>query len=238
MIVSIVGGAGGVGTVLAERLAGAGHSITLAVRDPNAEKVSAAVAKVAKAARLPDRVASSTIRPACDGADVVLIATPGMPTAKLWAPVVESMGPCKGKPIIDCTNPLTPWPELDISTDRNSTSATEEIASLMPEAAGVWKAFNTVGIPVLAEPAFEGKSATMLYAGPGKAESEEAFNLVTKVIGEVGFDPLYVGPSIKARNLESLAEIWIHMALRYNDLPYQKEKASDSKGFAWSVLFR
>lgn len=238
MIISIVGGSGGVGTTLAERLAAAGHSITLAVRDPKAEKVSTAVAKISKAAKLPDSVTSSTVKSACDGAEVVLIATPGMPTAKLWEPVVSSMGACAGKPIIDCTNPLTAWPELDISTDRNATSATEEIASLMPEAAGVWKAFNTVGIPVMAEPVFDGKAATMLYAGPEKEKNTVAFDAVTKVIGDVGFDPVYVGPAVKARNLEAVAEMWIHMALRYKDLPYQKDRATDPRGFAWSVLFR
>jgi 8-hydroxy-5-deazaflavin:NADPH oxidoreductase len=236
MIIAVVGGSGEVGSTLGARLAAAGHAVTIAARDPGAERVTAAVAKVRAAVRAPGSAAGATVRAACDAADVVVVCVPGQPAAEGWAPIVAAMGPCAGKAVIDVTNPLTAWPALELSVDRNSTSATELLAGLLPECGGVFKAFNTVGVPVLADPKFGGRMASMLYAGPSAGEGGAAFKAVTTLIRDVGFEPVYVGPQRQARNLESVAEMWIHMALRYKDLPYQQDH--DSKAFGWSVLFR
>jgi predicted dinucleotide-binding enzyme len=78
MIISVVGGSGGVGTALAARLAAAGHSIVLASRDPAAEKVQAAKKKIASAAKLPESVSALSIREACDKSDAVVSLESGV----------------------------------------------------------------------------------------------------------------------------------------------------------------
>ena len=50
----------------------------------------------------------------------------------------------------------------------------------------------------------------MLFAGPGEAETKD---LVVNVIRGVGFSPFHVGPIRYARNLEAMAELWVHMAV-------------------------
>lgn len=44
------------------------------------------------------------------------------PGAQVVAPLVDYEGV-----VLDATNPLTPWPELNLSVDQNTTSAAEEI---------------------------------------------------------------------------------------------------------------
>jgi predicted dinucleotide-binding enzyme len=105
----------------------------------------------------------------------------------------------------------------------------------LPYEAGVFKAFNTVGVDILSNPFMSGgEPATMMYAGPPGPSA--AFDTVTTVIRDSGFEPLYVGPARQARNLESIAEAWIHMANIYKDLPYKKDHGA--REFAWKVLFR
>lgn len=78
----------------------------------------------------------------------------------------------------------------------------------------VFKAFNTLGAEILGDPKIGGLSKTdMLFAGP--AEPGSAKETVTKIISDVGFRPVYVGPLRYARNLESLAELWIHAAVKF-----------------------
>jgi predicted dinucleotide-binding enzyme len=66
------------------------------------------------------------------------------------------------------------------------------------------QAFNTLGVEHMADAA--GKD--MLFCGPDNEKS-----VVAEVISAVGFKPFYVGPIRYARNLEAMAELWIHCAI-------------------------
>ena len=52
----------------------------------------------------------------------------------------------------------------------------------------------------------------MLFAG-GQLDDPGTRTIVEGVIRAVGFKPFYVGPIRYARNLEAMAELWIHMAV-------------------------
>ncbi len=67
-------------------------------------------------------------------------------------------------------------------------------------------AFNTIGVELLGNPQINGQKLTMLYAGP-----DDQQELVGQVVAGVGFIPEYVGPIRYARNLEAIAELWIHI---------------------------
>lgn len=62
-------------------------------------------------------------------------------------------------------------------------------------------------------------SASLLLVSPFPA---------LQVISTVGFAPVLVGPIRAARNLESIAELWIHMNIRYG--------FSNRSGFAFDLL--
>ena len=77
------------------------------------------------------------------------------------------------------------------------------LAAAVPDAF-VYKAFNTAGIPILANP--DGRTIgsgvgplTMMYAGPADQQQQK---VVEEVVLGVGFEPQYVGPIRYARNLE------------------------------------
>ena len=72
--------------------------------------------------------------------------------------------------------------------------------------AKVYKVFNTIGAEHMAPGQAAGKD--MFFCGP-----PEDSELVGQVVQAVGFKPIYVGPIRYARNLEAMAELWIHCAI-------------------------
>ena len=50
----------------------------------------------------------------------------------------------------------------------------------------------------------------MMIAGD---PDETSRKIVEEVVAGVGFKPFYVGPIRYARNLEAIAELWIHMGV-------------------------
>ena len=72
----------------------------------------------------------------------------------------------------------------------------------------MYKAFNTVGVEHMAHPdgsLVTGQRLTLLFAGSAARQAEAA-----ALIRTVGFLPHWVGHVRYARNLEALAELYIH----------------------------
>ncbi|CAE7752532.1 unnamed protein product, partial [Symbiodinium microadriaticum] len=78
-------------------------------------------------------------------------------------------------------------------------------------------AFNTTGSEHMAHP--DGSQIPgynfsqrgplkMLFCGP-----VEHHHVAAEVIAAVGFSPQYIGPIRYARNLEAIAELWVHLAV-------------------------
>lgn len=76
-------------------------------------------------------------------------------------------------------------------------------------------------------PARKGSRAAMVTHTKGPAAADAA-RLVERLITDCGFRPVWTGPIRYARNLESLAELWISMAY--------VSKARASKPFAFTVV--
>ena len=123
-----------------------------------------------------------------------------------------------GKIVIDATNPLGPYPGLEMRIWELGTSSGEILAAALPKSY-VYKAFNTIGADHMQDatgsniprhdPVKSGP-LTMLIAG---AEDKMQRAVVEDVVAGVGFAPKYVGPIRYARNLEALAELWIHLGV-------------------------
>ena len=155
----------------------------------------------------------ASVHDAIEWADAVILAT-STPTSKsAYEEFSKSLGSgVKDKVIIDATNPLTPYPGLELWTEGN-VSGGEILSSLLPESY-VFKAFNTLGFELMSVgdgstmPGFTGQRLTMLIAGP-----KDKRQVAERIVELVGFEPCYVGPIRYARNLEAIAELWIHVAL-------------------------
>ena len=188
MRIAIIG-AGRVGAALGSGWSRGGHEVVFGVRDPAAKTVP-----VGRAVSVAD---------AAQSADVVVLATPwsAAPAALVAA------GSCRGKVVIDCTNPILPGlTGLAVGT---SESAAERLAALAPEARVV-KAFNTTGSGNMERPRYGESRLTMLICG----DDADARRTVSDLARDLGFDPLDAGALSAARYLEPLAMLWIHLAYK------------------------
>ena len=135
-------------------------------------------------------------------ADAVVLATPAD-----QAKAAVSGLPLFGKTLIDCTNPFKA--DLSALEIGHSTSAAEKLAALVPDARVV-KAFNTVGYGILANPRFGDSKVMMMIAGDHAAAKQRTMSLAA----DLGFEPIDAGPLMQARLLESLAMLWISLAMK------------------------
>lgn len=205
MKVSIVG-AGNVGSILGGALLRSAGDIQLkyGVKTPSADKYH-------KLLKQQPKATVESVDQAVAWADVIILAIPAPISDTSLQQLADSLGPgIAGKVVIDVTNPMSQYPRLEIDWG-HATSMGERIASCLPES-HVFKAFNTIGAEYMAAadghsmPGFTGHRLTMLIAGP-----KEKKEVAEHVVELVGFEPCYVGPIRYARNLEAIAELWIHL---------------------------
>jgi len=139
---------------------------------------------------------------AAASADVVVLCTPWQGTQQ----AVQSCGGLGGKVVIDCTNPLTPdFSALEIGL---TTSGAEQVAS-WAAGAGVCKAMNQIGAPIMDGPQLPGKPV-MFVCG----DDDQAKSVTTALVSELGFETVDAGDLTAARLLEPYGLLWIHLALR------------------------
>ncbi|PNW73429.1 hypothetical protein CHLRE_14g631600v5 [Chlamydomonas reinhardtii] len=199
-------GAGQVGKTLGGKIART-NPVVYGVRD---------VSKYADLA-----AANQTVKPVAEAikdSDVVILTVPGAHDDAGIKSIAKSLGPeVKGKVLLDACNPLGAWPGLE-SRWTAGTSFGEVLAAELPDTV-VYKAFNTVPVEIMA--AADGSSIpevggplTLLYAG-----GPERHELAEEVIRAVGFVPVRVGPIRYARNLESIAEMYVHLSVPGAGLP-------------------
>ena len=190
MKIAIIG-AGRVGGALGTALRPKGHDIVYGVRAPE---------------RSQEHKATS-VAEAISGAEIVIMATPWSAAESL---VCEHAWSLANKILIDATNPLNPnGSGLAVGFD---TSGAEMLQSQAPEAR-VFKAFNSAGADVLANPHFAEGRAAMFVAGPDGADKKKVMELVT----ESGFDPVDAGSLKSARLLEPFAMLCFQTAQARKD---------------------
>jgi 8-hydroxy-5-deazaflavin:NADPH oxidoreductase len=201
--IAVLGG-GSVGSTLAAALAASGEAkrVVIAARDP--DKTRAALAEKG----LSSSIQVEHVDTALVSADVIILATPSASSDEAIEAIAKSLGDTNvaGKCIMDATNPLTTFQNgLEVRWSQG-TSGGEVLQSYLPSAF-VYKAFNTCGVEHMSSAS--GKD--MLFCGT--QTNKDALALASAVIGAVGFNPYYVGPIRYARNLEAMAELWIHCAI-------------------------
>jgi len=187
-------GAGKAGKALGGAFVRAGYSVVYASKSGES---------AAKTAAETGGTAAGSVRQAAEGADVVVLAVyyaaAGREVATEIAPVVE------GKVVIDVSNPVKP----DVSglVTEGGPSAAENYASWMP-GAHVVKAFNTIFSSVHGDPKAHGVMIDALFA----ADDEGARATVAELLRSIGFRPVYVGPLVRARELEAIG--FLNIALQ------------------------
>lgn len=183
-------GAGNIGSTLGRRWAAAGHSVTYGARSP--EKPELVALAEATASR------TATIANAIRDARVVLLAVPSAAVAELL--LTDGVaGLLNGKVVIDATNNIR-------SPVTNCAGA---ILAASP-GAHYFRAFNTLGWEVLANPVVAGTSSDMFFCGP---DGEER-TLVEALIADVGLRPIWVGGPDEANTVDGMLGIWLTLVMK------------------------
>lgn len=194
-------GSGNMGRALGKIWSNKGHKVLFSYsREPN--NLRALVDSIAPSALV------GTPAEAAQFGEVIFLAVP-------WVAVEDALsaaGSLDGKVVITCVSPLKPDFE-GLTTGLTAfleISAAETIAQLAPTAKVV-EAFNLTFAEILESESrqFGSEQASVFYCG----DDEQAKHVTAELIKESGYEAIDAGPLKTARTLESLATIWVQMAV-------------------------
>lgn len=189
MKITVVG-AGAVGSALMGALAER-HEVTLAARDPQSEKTTAALATLGGGVRC------DTIPQSVGTADVTILAIPGAGVPDF---VEEHEALLSGAVVIDASNDRS-------GGDGSPLHHLADWQRLAPDAV-VARAFCTLGWENFANPDYSGTPATLLWCGPGGEHGQT----ITDLIAGMGLDPVRIGGLEAADVLDGATRLWFQLA--------------------------
>jgi 8-hydroxy-5-deazaflavin:NADPH oxidoreductase len=163
-------GTGGVGTILATTLAGAGHSVTVGSREPG--RRSAGWTSPVPLAGLADAARS---------ADVIVNATPGQASLDLLRPLARELA---GKVLLDVANAVEQGPDgFAVALVHTGSSLAEELQRALP-ATRIVKSLNTLGpAAVMADPGALSTPPSAFLSGDDGAAKQ----VVTGLLANLGW---------------------------------------------------
>ncbi len=183
-------GAGRIGGTLGQRWAAAGHSVIYGARNPEKPEL------VALAAATASRTA--TIADAIGGARVVLLALPGATIGELLQ--TDGMTDLLNrKVVIDAAN----------NVQGTAMHSADAILAASP-GAYYFRAFNTLGWEVLADPVVAGVSSDMFFCGPDGDER----TVVEALAADVGLRPIWVGGPDEVNTVDGMLRIWLTLVMK------------------------
>jgi predicted dinucleotide-binding enzyme len=172
-------GSGRIGGTLGGLWAKAGHEVMFSSR--NLENDKALAASVGPTAR------AGSPRDAVSFGDVVLVAVPYSALPQLGKDLADVI---KGKVVIDTSNPIVAR-DGDIATWAREKGAGLASAELLP-GARIVRAFNAVGAGRL--PAIAQSQGGERIGMPIASDDANAVAVASRLIREVGFEPVLIGP--------------------------------------------
>ena len=186
-------GTGNVGAALGTEFAALGHTIVYGSRTPSSSEAAELVART-------DGDASATTQPeAVKGADIVVLAVPGM----LVEEITRSLGDLSGKIIIDPTNPID---RSGHGFKMGVTSSNGEIIQFAAPNASVVKAFNSLSWETMIDPEKSGGPVSIPLAG----NSADAKAVVAELVEGMGLEAIDLGGIENAHWVEGMLIMWLN----------------------------
>jgi len=203
-------GIGNVGFALANNLQKKGHEIIIAHNNTKSDSVVEAQSKNPLFSAMP-------IQDAIDVADMVFLVTPFQLNEEILKPL-----DFKGKPLVDCTNPVG----MGISHGLESKISGAEKVQEWSKNANVVKSYTIYGFENLENPHFTNYNVkpVMLIAGNDTDSKKQVEILNT----DLGFTTLDVGDLSQSLHLEHMTLLWVKMVRANGHHPH----------FTWAYLER
>ena len=203
-------GIGNVGFALANNLQKKGHEIIIAHNNTKSDSVVEAQSKNPLFSAMP-------IQDAIDVADMVFLVTPFQLNEEILKPL-----DFKGKPLVDCTNPVG----MGISHGLESKISGAEKVQEWSKNANVVKSYTIFGFENLENPHFTNYNVkpVMLIAGNDTDSKKQVEILNT----DLGFTTLDVGDLSQSLHLEHMTLLWVKMVRANGHHPH----------FTWAYLER
>ena len=178
-------GSGRIGSTLGGIWVRAGHEVMFSSLDLEHDK--------ALAARLGGKARAGTSKEAAAFGDVVLMAVPYGALPQLGR---DLAGAIKGKVVIDACNPF-PQRDGEIATWAREKGAGLASAELLP-GARIVRAFNAIGFARMGEAAQQKGDRIGM---PMASDDAAAVAVASRLVREVGYEPVLVGPLAMGRYL-------------------------------------
>ncbi len=186
-------GTGDVATALGPEFAAQGHTIVYGSRNPASDKAQDLVEKTGDAASVTTQAES------VEGADIVVLAVPGL----LVREITESLGDLSGKIIIDPTNPLQ---REGLQLRHAVDTSNAEIIQRAAPGAHVVKAFNTLNWKTMIDPASSGGPVSIPLVGDDRAAKQ----VVAELVEGMDLEAIDLGGLENARWVEGMLILWIN----------------------------
>ena len=171
-------GSGRIGSTLGELWLKAGHEVMFSSLDLENDK--------ALAARLGGKARAGTSREAAAFGEVVLLAVPYSALPQLGR---DLAGVLKGKVVIDTCNPIVAR-DGEVAVRAREKGAGLATAEMLPGARLV-RAFNAIGYSTMQS---AGQRAGARMGMPIAGEDAAAIAVASRLVREVGYEPVLVGP--------------------------------------------
>ena len=191
-VIAVVG-TGRVGSALGTEFAAQGHTVVYGSRNPTTEAVRDLVARTGNGATAKFQAQ------AVEGADIVVLAVPGM----LAGDIARNLGDLSGKIIIDPTNPLNFTAE---GVSHGVPTSNGEIIQAAAPDAFVVKAFNVLSWEYMIDPESSGGPISIPLAG----NNDDAKARVAEMVESLDLHPIDLGPIDHSRWIEGMAILLIH----------------------------
>jgi predicted dinucleotide-binding enzyme len=188
-------GSGNMGKTLARLLSQKGHEVMLGTRRP---------AEISQwAIEQNGAIQAGSYQAVAQSNDFLFLVTAYTETQS----TLQALGDLTDKVLVDCTNPEDPENNYEHRVGA-PISWSEEIAGWAP-GAKVVKSFNHVyGSMLQKGTGFDGVEASLFYCG----DDPHAKSMVASIARDLNLDPIDVGKLKRARQLEPLAELLVHLA--------------------------
>lgn len=186
-------GTGNVGGALGTKFAAQGHTIVYGSRNPSSSEVAELVARTGGDA------SATTQQEAIKGADIVVLAVPGM----LVEEITKGLGDLSGKIIIDPTNPID---RSGSEFKMGVASSNGEIIQFAAPDASVVKAFNALNWKTMVDPQSSGGPVSIPLAG----NSSDAKATVAELVEGMGLEAIDLGGIENAHWIEGMLIMWLN----------------------------